>query len=67
MNYRIGTRGSPLALWQARRVAELLRGVDPSSRWEICEINPHLESLNTLAEVSLSVYKDVLEVLDSRL
>ena len=38
MNYRIGTRGSPLALWQARRVAELLRGVDPSSRWEICEI-----------------------------
>ena len=38
MNYRIGTRGSPLALWQARRVAELLRGIDPSSRWEICEI-----------------------------
>jgi len=38
MNYRIGTRGSPLALWQARRVAELLREVDPSSYWEICEI-----------------------------
>ena len=38
MNYRIGTRGSPLALWQARRVAELLRGVDSSSHWEICVI-----------------------------
>ena len=38
MNYRIGTRGSPLALWQARRVAELIHGVDSSSHWEICEI-----------------------------
>jgi hydroxymethylbilane synthase len=26
MNLRIGTRGSPLALWQANHVAELLRG-----------------------------------------
>lgn len=27
---RIGTRGSPLALWQAHCVADLLRGLDPS-------------------------------------
>jgi len=38
MNYRIGTRGSPLALWQARRIVELLQSADSSSRWEICEI-----------------------------
>jgi arginase len=34
--------------------------------WEICEINPHLDTLNTLAEVSLDIYREVLEVLDRR-
>lgn len=38
MKYRVGTRGSPLAIWQARRIVELLRGADSSSQWEICEI-----------------------------
>ena len=38
MNYRIGTRGSPLAIWQARRIVELLQSADSSSKWEICEI-----------------------------
>lgn len=35
--------------------------------WEICEINPHLDVLNTLAEVSLSLYRAGLEVLAERL
>ena len=38
MKYRVGTRGSPLALWQARRIVELLQCADSSSEWEICEI-----------------------------
>lgn len=35
---RIGTRGSPLALWQARHVTELLRAVVPERRVELVEI-----------------------------
>jgi hydroxymethylbilane synthase len=35
---RIGTRGSPLALWQARHVAELLRGVVLERPIELVEI-----------------------------
>jgi len=35
--------------------------------WEICEINPHLDTLNSLAEVSLGIYRGVLEVLEERL
>ena len=38
MSYRIGTRGSPLAIWQARRIIELLQSADSSSQWEICKI-----------------------------
>ena len=34
--------------------------------WEICEINPHLDVLNTLAEVSLSLYRAGMEVLAER-
>ncbi|MBI1830234.1 MAG: hydroxymethylbilane synthase [Planctomycetes bacterium] len=35
---RIGTRGSPLALWQARHVAGLLRGVEPLRAIDLAEI-----------------------------
>jgi hydroxymethylbilane synthase len=35
----IGTRGSRLALWQARHVASLLQDVDPALKCEIREIN----------------------------
>lgn len=35
--------------------------------WEICEINPHLDVLNSLAEVSLGIYQGVLEELEQRL
>ena len=35
---RIGTRGSPLALWQARHVADLLRPSTASRGVELIEI-----------------------------
>src|SRR5205823_4972454 len=35
---RIGTRGSPLALWQAHHVAGLLQTADPQRRVELIEI-----------------------------
>jgi len=35
---RLGTRGSPLALWQARHVADLLRAVAPDRPVELVEI-----------------------------
>ncbi|RMG97774.1 MAG: hydroxymethylbilane synthase [Deltaproteobacteria bacterium] len=35
---RIGTRGSDLALWQARHVAEALRAAHPGLEVELCEI-----------------------------
>lgn len=38
MTIRIGTRGSPLALWQARHVADLLRAAEPGLRIDLVEI-----------------------------
>ena len=35
--------------------------------WEICEINPLLDTLNTLAENSLGVFESVVEALGDRL
>ena len=35
--------------------------------WKICEINPHLDTLNTLAEVSLGIFNRGLETLAERL
>ena len=35
---RIGTRGSPLALWQAHHVRDLLRAADPARSVELIEI-----------------------------
>ena len=35
--------------------------------WEICEINPHLDVLNALAEASLGIFQGVLEELEQRL
>lgn len=50
-----------------RRLLRILLSDQRVVCWEICEINPHLDSLNTLAEVSLGIYKSVLTVLDQRL
>ena len=38
MRLRIGTRGSKLALWQARYIAGLLREVDAGVEIELCVI-----------------------------
>src|SRR5947209_4300558 len=38
MLVRIGTRSSPLALWQARHVADLLRGAAPDVEVQFIEI-----------------------------
>jgi hydroxymethylbilane synthase len=38
MILRIGTRGSPLALWQAHHVADLLRAAEPGVQIELIEI-----------------------------
>lgn len=59
----------PGGLWadEARRINATLLADPRVVCWEICEINPHLDSLNTLAEVSLGVYESVLDVLQQRL
>jgi arginase len=59
----------PGGLWadEARRLNARLLADPRVVCWEICEINPHLDTLNTLAEVSLGVYEGVLEVLGQRL
>ena len=59
----------PGGLWadEARRINATLLADPRVVCWEICEINPHLDTLNSLAEVSLGVYQSVLEVLDRRL
>jgi len=58
----------PNGLW-AHEVMLLIKTLLTDPRvccWEICEINPHLDVLNTLAEVSLSVYRAGIEVLAER-
>lgn len=59
----------PGGLW-VDECRQLLRALLADPRvccWEICEINPHLDSLNNLAELSLCLYQEVLEALDARL
>jgi arginase family enzyme len=59
----------PGGLW-ADEAEAILRQLLADPRvccWEICEINPHLDTLNTLAEVSLGIFKGGLEQLAERL
>jgi arginase len=58
----------PGGLW-AHEAQTILRRLLADSRvccWEICEINPHLDDLNTLAEVSLGIFQGGLETLAER-
>ena len=59
----------PGGLWPDEAEAILRRLLaDPRvCCWEICEINPHLDTLNTLAEVSLGIFNGGLEELAERL
>ena len=59
----------PGGLW-ADEAEAILRRLLADPRvccWEICEINPHLDTLNTLAEVSLGIFQGGLEQLAERL
>jgi arginase family enzyme len=59
----------PGGLW-ADEAEAILRRLLADPRvccWEICEINPHLDTLNTLAEVSLRIFISGLEQLAERL
>ena len=58
----------PGGLW-AHEAVLLLRTLLSDPRvccWEICEINPYLDELNTLAELSLGIFRAGLEVLGQR-
>jgi hypothetical protein len=35
--------------------------------WEMCEINPVLDTLNTMAETSLGIFETVVDVITARL
>jgi arginase len=58
----------PGGLWpdEARVILRQLLADPRVCCWEICEINPHLDTLNTLAEVSLGIFKGGLEQLADR-
>ena len=58
----------PGGLW-ANEAILLLRKLLSDPRvccWEICEINPHLDELTTMAELSLGIFRAGLEVLGER-
>lgn len=59
---------SPGGLWpsEAMRLNAALVQDPRVCCWEVCEINPVLDTLNTLAENSLKVFEAVLEVLQAR-
>ncbi|NEQ68928.1 MAG: arginase [Symploca sp. SIO2D2] len=59
----------PGGLWadEARRLNAALVKDPRVCCWEICEINPLLDTLNTLAENSLSIFEAVIDVISSRL
>src|SRR5687767_7519446 len=50
---RIGTRGSPLALWQAHDVADRLRGVAPDRSIELFEIETEGDRIRDVPLVAL--------------
>ncbi len=66
--FRIATRGSPLALWQAREVAARLRALDPTA---LCLVEPDVEhnALPFGARITESIvhYLTVFDALESTL
>jgi arginase family enzyme len=59
----------PDGLWpeEALEIHRVLMADPRVGCWEICEINPHLDPVNSVAEISLGIYRTVLEVLEERL
>ena len=60
---KLGTRGSPLALWQARHVSELLRRLDPSLEVELITIHTQAERFpeSELAAIGVGVFTRELD------
>lgn len=60
---------SPGGLWadEARRLNAALVNDPRVCCWEICEINPLLDTLNTLAENSLNTFNAVIDTVAARL
>lgn len=59
---------SPGGLWadEAVRLTRTLLRDPRVCCWEICEINPHLDTLNSIGELSLGIFSAVVEELDAR-
>ncbi|MBN1442407.1 MAG: hydroxymethylbilane synthase [Planctomycetes bacterium] len=68
---RAGTRGSPLALWQARWVIDLIRERSPGARIEIVEIRTRAEEVpdRSIAEIGAAVFTRELDeaLIDGRI
>jgi arginase len=56
-----------LSVEEARRINELLCADPRVCCWEMCEINPVLDTLNTMAENSLGIFEAVVDAITDRL
>ena len=56
-----------LTVTEARIINETLCKDPRVCCWEMCEINPVLDTLNTMAETSLGIFEAVVDVLSTRL
>jgi len=56
-----------LSVEEARRINELLCADPRVCCWEMCEINPVLDTLNTMAENSLGIFEAVVDAITERL
>lgn len=63
MNLRLGTRGSPLALWQAEHVADGLRTHDPAIEVEIVTFTTRAENFpeQSLAAIGVGAFTKELD------
>jgi len=59
---------APGGLWadEAVRLTRTLLRDPRVCCWEICEINPHLDTLNSIGELSLGIFSAVVEELEAR-
>jgi len=56
-----------LSVEEARRINEILCADPRVCCWEMCEINPVLDTLNTMAENSLGIFEAVVDAINDRL
>lgn len=56
-----------LSVEEAKRINEVLCADPRVCCWEMCEINPVLDTLNTMAENSLGIFEAVVDAITARL